>query len=87
MGGVEDEPEPRWNVAIAFESIERGIAGQAVEQPISLSPVDDGDRTPHDGPLTPTDLQKLRPAGAGYFRFFKKTLVLDQKFESEWETR
>jgi hypothetical protein len=87
VGGVEGAPDPRWNVGIVFETIERGAGSQAVEQPVSLDPVDDGDRTPHDAPLTPTQLQQLRPAGGGYFRVYKKALLLDQKFESEWETR
>ena len=87
VGGVEGAPDPRWNVGIVFETIERGTGSQAVEQPISLDPVDDGDRSPHDAPLTPTQLQQLRPAGGGYFRVYRKTLLLDQKFESEWATR
>lgn len=85
VGAVEDAPEPQWNVAMVFETIESGTGSQTLE-PISLTPLDDGDRSPHDAPLTPSSLQQLRPAGGGYFRFFKKTLMLDQKFESEWET-
>jgi hypothetical protein len=84
-------PRPRWNLAIAFETIERGVGehgiDQGVEQPVFLVPLDDGDRTPHDETAGPVDLQGLRPRGGGYFIFHGPNVVLDQKFETEWETR
>jgi len=84
-------PQPRWNIAIAFETIERGVGehgiDQGVEQPVSLVPIDDGDRVPHDEATGPGDLQMMRPPGGGYFIFHDPEVVLDQKFETEWETR
>jgi hypothetical protein len=32
-------------------------------------------------------MQRLRPPGGGYFVFYGPDMVLDQKFETEWETR
>jgi hypothetical protein len=41
-------PGPKWNLAIAMETIERGVGAhgidQGIEQPVSLAPVDDGGR-------------------------------------------
>jgi len=89
--------EPRWTVAILFETLERN----GVEQPINLKPDDDGDRTP-SGPLggggrrggisstssPANNITSERPAGGGIFSFQSSAnLVLDRKFESEWETR
>lgn len=84
---------PRWTVAILFETLERN----GIEQKISLTPDDDGDRSPSaitDGrgrvtpqPNTPT-LTLERPAGGGIYSFQEAgKLVLGKKFESEWETR
>jgi hypothetical protein len=75
-------PQPRWNLAVAFETIER----QGVEQPVSLIPMDDGDRLPHDESTSAAVMQRLRPPGGGYFIFYGPEVVLDQKFETEWET-
>ena len=81
-------PKPRWVVAIVFATIERGVGDngidQGVEQPVSLAPLDDGDRTPHDTPIVPEELQKLRPRGGGYFVFHGPKAVLA---DTEWETR
>ena len=85
------QPQKRWNLAVVFETIERGVGDhgidQGVEQSVSLIPLDDGDRFPHDEILTPEQLQKLRPAGGAYFVFHDNNIVLDQRFETEWETR
>jgi hypothetical protein len=84
-------PEPRWNLAIAIETIERGVGAhgidQGMEQTVLLKPLDDGDREPHDGTMGPEEMQKMRPPGGGYFIFHDANVVLDQKFETEWETR
>jgi len=84
-------PRPRWNLAIAMETIERGVGAhgidQGVEQTVSLAPLDDGDREPHDETMGAEEMQRLRPPGGGYFIFHDPTVVLDQKFETEWETR
>ena len=85
-------PEPRWTVAIRFESIER----DGVEQPVTLKPVDDGDRSPQAIRMVGRRMQSggpvravpERPAGAGVFIFGDAgRLVLDSKFHSEWETK
>jgi len=87
-------PEPRWTVAIRFDSIER----DGVEIPLSLKPLDDGDRIPQQirgvgrrgfQSPTPTPRERpKRPEGAGVFIFGDAgRLVLDQRFHSEWETK
>jgi hypothetical protein len=85
-------PEPRWTVAIRFDSIER----DGVEQPVYLKPLDDGDRSPQPvrsfgrGVRTTAAARPLpqRPEGAGLFILGDAGhLVLDQKFHSEWETK
>lgn len=83
VGAVSAAIDPRWVFAVVFETIERN----GVQQPISLTPNDDGDRSPHDAPTTPSRLQQLRPPGGGYYIFYKKTLNLDTKFEMEWTTK
>lgn len=84
-------PAPRWNLAIAMETIERGVGAhgidQGVEQTVSLVPLDDGDREPHDETMGAEEMQRMRPPGGGYFIFHDPNVVLDQKFETEWETR
>ena len=84
-------PGPRWNLAIAMETIERGVGAhgidQGVEQPVSLVPLDDGDREPHDETMGPDEMEKMRPPGGGYFIFHDPNVLLDQRFETEWETR
>ncbi len=82
-------PEPRWTVAIRFDSIER----DGVEQPIVLKPVDDGDRSPQALRMvgrrmqTPTPrATPSRPPGAGLFILGDAgRLVLDGRFHTEWE--
>jgi hypothetical protein len=85
-------PVPVWIVAIRFESMER----DGVEQPVSLKPLDDGDRTQLQvrsfgrgrSSRAPALAMPERPSGAGVFVFSEAgKLVLDQKFHSEWETR
>jgi hypothetical protein len=77
-------PNPVWNIAVAFETIERGVGDhgidQGIEQPVSVVPLD-------DSASGPGDLQKLRPANGAYYIFPGKSAVLDQNFETEWETR
>lgn len=84
-------PAPSWNLAIAMETIERGVGAhgidQGVEQPISLVPLDDGDREPHDETMGADEMQRMRPPGGGFFIFHGASVVLDQRFETEWETR
>jgi hypothetical protein len=62
---------------------ENGI-DQGVEQPVSLEPLDDGDRIPHEGAISQEELQKLRPTGGGYFVFHGPRVMFS---ETEWETR
>lgn len=87
-------PQPRWVVAIRFDSIER----DGVEQPVTFVPVDDGVRTAlppqYMGRLarsTPSAIDKedLRhPKDSGLFVFYGAgKLQLDEKFHSEWETK
>jgi hypothetical protein len=83
VGAVSAAIDPTWHLGIVFETIERN----GVQQPVSLTPNDDGDRTPHDAPTTPSRLQQLRPPGGGYYIFYKKALNLDTKFEMEWTTK
>lgn len=84
-------PGPRWNIAIAMETIERGVGAhgidEGVEQTVLLAPLDDGDRQPHDETMGAEEMQRMRPPGGGYFIFHDPNVVLDQKFETEWETR
>jgi hypothetical protein len=85
-------PLPIWIVAVRFESMER----DGVEHPVSLKPLDDGDRTQLQiraigrGRSTKGPVLAIpeRPAGAGVFVFSEAgKLMLDEKFHSEWETR
>lgn len=91
-------PDPHWLVAIRFDSIER----DGVEQPVSLKPADDGDRTGQRVQQTPglgrrgaptmSTAAALptpeRPPGGGVFILpGTGNLVLDRKFHSEWETK
>jgi hypothetical protein len=72
-------PSPRWVVAIRFNRIEHN----GVEQAFDLRPLDDGNRPRRNAILT-----ERRPAGGGVFIFSQPgNLVLDQNFQSEWETR
>ncbi len=87
VGAVREGIDPKWQVGIVFETLESGTGTQAMEQAISLTPIDDGDQTAHDNPTTPGELAKLRPAGGAFYIVYKKTLTLDQKFETDWETR
>jgi hypothetical protein len=84
-------PERRWNFAVVFQSIERGVGehgiDQGVAQPVTLVPLDDGDRAPHDDTLSPAELLRLRPPGGAWFVFHDANLKIDQKFETQWETR
>jgi len=72
-------PDIRWNLAIAFQTIERGVGehgiDQGVEQPVSLVAVGIGDRTRHEDAV-----------GRGGV-YFVPNVLLDPKFETEWETR
>jgi hypothetical protein len=78
-------PPPRWYMAIRFDTIERN----GIQQPVSLKPVDDGDRTGQRMRSAPLSRQAMeRPEGAGVFVFNGSgDIVLDQSFHSEWETR
>ena len=77
-------PHKQWNLAIVFETIERGVGehgiDQGVEQPISMVPVD-------DDIMEPAELQRLRPAGGGFIVFHDPEALADRNFETEWETR
>jgi hypothetical protein len=86
-------PDARWVVAIRFDSMER----DGVEQPVTFRAVDDGlrnappprymgRRMQSSAPVP--DVKAQRPPGAGLFVFYDAgRLVLDRKFESEWETK
>jgi hypothetical protein len=77
-------PPPRWYVAIRFDTIERN----GIQQRISLKPVDDGDRSPQRVRTGLSRQAMERPQGAGVFVFTERgNIVLDQSFQSEWETR
>jgi hypothetical protein len=79
------EPQGEWLIAIRFDRIER----DGVEQPLSLSPLDDGLRA---GPALQRFPQRAeildKPEGSGLFILrSNEQLVLDSRFRSEWETR
>ena len=77
-------PPPRWYVAIRFDTIERN----GIEVPLSLKPVDDGDRSAQRVRTGLSRQAMERPEGAGVFVFTERgNLVLDRDFQSEWETR
>lgn len=87
-------PQPRWTVAIIFQTIERN----GVEQKVMLKPLDDGDRSPSgpagggrrgfSAPAPVVNITSERPAGGGIYSFAEPgNLVLGAKFESEWESR
>jgi hypothetical protein len=78
------DPSPRWFVTIRFDTIERN----GIEQPIALSPLDEGDRsTQRVGGREPPGATQ-RPEGAGLFIFAERgNFVIDRNFHSEWETR
>jgi len=73
-------PAPHWDIAIVFETIERGVGtngiDQGVEQPVSIAPADEAS--------TP-DAQKLRPPNGNYYTLTGPSPVLDR--DEEWETR
>ncbi|HVY94407.1 MAG TPA: hypothetical protein VHA14_16715 [Bryobacteraceae bacterium] len=73
---------PHWNIAIAFESIERGVGNngidQGVEQPVSLAPVDE---------TASPDLQKLRPPNGNFYTLTGPSPSLDSRYDADWETR
>jgi hypothetical protein len=77
-------PHRQWNLAIVFETIERGVGehgiDQGVEQPVSMVPVD-------EDTMEPAEMQKLRPAGGGFIIFHDPEALADPRFETEWETR
>jgi hypothetical protein len=68
-------PQPRWNLSIVFETIELGVGDhgidQGVEQPVSVVWVDTASRG----------------RGGESFVFNTPSFALDQKFETDWETR
>ena len=89
-------PEPRWIVAIRFDTIER----DGVEQPVTLRPVDDGPRNApaprqmamgrrmQSSSPSSRDENTAHPPGSGLFIFYDAgRLTLDRKFQSEWETK
>lgn len=81
------DPRPKWNLIILWQTIERGVGengiDQGVEQPVVLKPLNDGDRT---GIMNESTLLALRPEGGGYYTFGGTTLDLND-FESDWEVR
>lgn len=86
-------PQPRWTVAIRFDSVSR----DGVEEPVTFRPVDDGDRTPEPPRMMGRRMQPMpgrtvpvtsRPPGAGVFLFTQAgRLALDAKFHSQWEVK
>ncbi len=70
--------DARWNVAIVWETIERGVGDhgidQGIEQPVTLVPLSENDVT-------------LRPPGGAWFTLRQPSVVLDQRFETDWEIR
>ncbi len=81
--------EPRWVVAIRWDTIER----DGVEQPMEFAPMDDGERALLPARRTNRGQQLAiaaleRPKKAGLFLFTNVSKVaLDKSFHSEWETR
>ena len=80
---IEQNMSPsRWNIAVVFQTIERGVGDrgidQGVEQPVTLVPVDEAANP---------EIRKLRPANGTYFTISGASATLDQKYETEWETR
>ena len=73
-------PPARWYIAIRFDTIERN----GIEQPISLKPADDGDRsTPRVKAKAPPGAAE-RPEGAGVFSFAATgNTVLDRDLHSD----
>jgi hypothetical protein len=73
-------PTPHWNVAIVFETIERGVGvngiDQGVEQPVSVAPMEN---TP------PPDVRKTLPPNGAYYTLTGPSPVLDR--DEEWEVR
>jgi hypothetical protein len=73
-------PTPHWNVAIVFETIERGVGNngidQGVEQPVSIAPVDEAPSA---------EVQKLRPPNGNYYTLTGASPVLDR--DEDWEIR
>lgn len=73
-------PTPHWNIAIVFETIERGVGvngiDQGVEQPVSVAPVEEAPSP---------DVQKLRPPHGNYYTLTGAGPVLDR--DEEWEVR
>ncbi len=73
-----------WVLAVVFDTLERGGA----TQPVKLRPLDDGYRTIAGVATGQGVTQADRPAGGGMFIFRPEGgLILDQKFESAWETQ
>jgi hypothetical protein len=78
---------------VRFDSVER----DGVEQPVAFRPVDDGVRRSPPPQMMGRRMQTVvrtndekleRPAGSGLFVFYDAgRLMLDRKFESEWETK
>lgn len=73
-------PTPHWNIAIVFESIERGVGvngiDQGVEQAVSVAPVEE---------TLPADVQKTLPLNSAYYTLTGPSPVLDR--DQEWEVR
>ncbi|HEU5022313.1 MAG TPA: hypothetical protein VFT60_10490 [Bryobacteraceae bacterium] len=73
-------PKPHWNVAIVFETIERGVGVngiyQGVEQPVSIAPSEEA---------SSPEAQKLRPPNGNYYTLTGANPVLDQ--DEDWEVR
>jgi hypothetical protein len=69
-------PQHRWDIAIAFETIERGVGDhgidQGVEQPVVIVPADERDRI---------------NGKTGYMIFHDPELLKDRDLETDWETR
>ena len=81
--------EPRWLVAIRWDTIER----DGVEQPLKFAPMDDGERNILPPRRVNRGMQAAvasmeRPKDGGLFLFTNVTkITLDKNFHSEWETR
>ncbi|HVW11837.1 MAG TPA: hypothetical protein VHC90_24815 [Bryobacteraceae bacterium] len=75
-------PSPHWNIAIEFETIERGVGvngiDQGVEQPVSLAPVD---------VASSPEAEKLRPPNGMYYTLAGPSPVLGSSYDTDWETR
>lgn len=77
--GLFMAPRPRWILGLRFDTVERG----GVMQPLSLTPIDGNARSPFTGVSSDTGIFVFNLSDA----VAPDRLVLDERFQSVWETR